>query len=209
MTAFHRRRSEKHHCILFNNQSQRSATYNKPGTAKVGENSKAQNCKYGDPLGFVKLQLVAKYEKNWRGTLGRFLKKFRKKLLKWDFLSQCHSAEKCKLVESKKLQKSRIVPKKIRVKNTKGILCYRGSGRRCFCCGRGSGVSSMLWTSVVQVDDVEQMNKKADRSLWTDKKTSHCKSREFLRKRRLTIGKTKNLSCSSSVQNFNRCNLVA
>ena len=57
---------------------------------------------------------------------------------------QCHSAEKCKrgalwdffdihcvakyrnkrrgdpLVESKKLQKSRIVPKKIRMKNTKG-----------------------------------------------------------------------------------------
>ena len=37
--------------------------------------------------------------------------------------------------------------KKIRVKNTKGgILCFRGSGRRCFCFGRGSGVSSMSWT---------------------------------------------------------------
>ena len=58
------------------------------------------------------------------------------------------------LVESK----SRIVPKKIRVKNTKG------GNRRCFCFGRGSGVSSMFWTSVVQVDDVEQMNKKVDRS---------------------------------------------
>ena len=27
-----------------------------------------------------------------------------------------------------------------------------------------SGVSSMFWTSVVEVDDVEQMNKKVDRS---------------------------------------------
>ena len=54
--------------------------------------------------------------------------------------------------------------KKIRVKNTKGgILSYRGSGRRCFCFGRGSGVSSMFWRSVVEVD-VEQMNKKVDRS---------------------------------------------
>ena len=67
---------------------------------------------------------------------------------------------------SKKLQKSRIVPKKIRVKNTKGgsLVCFRGYGRLCFCFGRGSGVSSMLWTSVVQVDDIEQMNKKVDRS---------------------------------------------
>ena len=59
-------------------------------------------------------------------------------------------------MESKKVQKSRIVPKKIRVKKRGGILCYRCSGHRCFCRGRGSGVSSMLWTSVVQVDDVEQ-----------------------------------------------------
>ena len=45
-----------------------------------------------------------------------------------------------------------------------GVLCFRGSGRRCFCFGRGSGVSSMFWTSVVQVDVVEQMNRKVDRS---------------------------------------------
>ena len=45
------------------------------------------------------------------------------------------------------IQKSRIVPNKIRVKNTKGgVLCFRGSGRRCFCFGRGSDVSSMFWT---------------------------------------------------------------
>ena len=44
------------------------------------------------------------------------------------------------------------------------VLFFRGSGGRCFCFGRGSGVSSMFWTSVVQVDDVEQMNKKMDGS---------------------------------------------
>ena len=33
---------------------------------------------------------------------------------------------------------------------------FRGSGRR-FCFGRGSGIPSMFWASVVQV---EQMNKK-------------------------------------------------
>ena len=57
----------------------------------------------------------------------------------------------------KKSKKSciRIVPKNIRVKNIKGgILCFRDFGRRCFCFGRGSGVSGMFWTSVVQVDDV-------------------------------------------------------
>ena len=66
----------------------------------------------------------------------------------------------------KYFKKSRIVPKTIRVKNTKGggRLCFRDSGRRCFRFGRVSGVSSMFWTSVVQVDDVEQMNKKVDRS---------------------------------------------
>ena len=68
------------------------------------------------------------------------------------------------LVQSKKVQKSRKVPKKIRVKNTKGgsLVCFRGSGRRCFCFGRGFGVSSMFWTSVVQGDVVEQMNKTVD-----------------------------------------------
>ena len=83
-------------------------------------------------------------------------------------------------MESKKLQKKSDSVEKIRVKNTKGekhhnigvknILCFRGSGRRCFCFGRGSGVSSMFWTSVVQVDDVEQMNKIVDRSRCTDGK---------------------------------------
>ena len=64
----------------------------------------------------------------------------------------------------KNFKKNRIVPKIIRVKTPKGILCFRGSGRRCFCFGRGSGVSSMCWTFVVQVDDVEQMNKKVEKS---------------------------------------------
>ena len=68
------------------------------------------------------------------------------------------------LAQSKKFQKKSHRPKKIRVKNTKGgsLVCFRGSGRRCFCFGRGSGVSSMFWTSVVQIDVVEQMNKKVD-----------------------------------------------
>ena len=38
----------------------RLTSLNKPGTAKVGAISKAQICKRGDPLGFVKLQLVVK-----------------------------------------------------------------------------------------------------------------------------------------------------
>ena len=84
----------------------------------------------------------------------------------WDFLTLCSKISKQMkrdpLVQSKKKsKKSRIVPKKIRVKNTKGgsLVCFQGSGRRCFCFERGSCVSSMLWTSVVQ-DVVEQMNKK-------------------------------------------------
>ena len=91
----------------------------------------------GDPLGFFDIHCVAKYRNKRRGD---------------------------PLVESKKVQKKSHSAEKIRVKNTKGVLCFRGSGRRCFCFGRGSGVSSMFWTSVVRVDDVEQMNKKVDRS---------------------------------------------
>ena len=45
-------------------KEQNTTVKNKPRTAKVGAISKAQNCKRGDSLGFVKLQLVAKYEKN-------------------------------------------------------------------------------------------------------------------------------------------------
>ena len=57
-----------------------------PGTAKVGAISKAQNCKRGDPLGFVKVQLLEKYEKKIEGgPLGDF-KKFPRNAKK---LSQC------------------------------------------------------------------------------------------------------------------------
>ena len=125
---------------------------NKPGTAKVGATSKAQNCKRGDHLGFVKFQLVAKYEKKTKGDPWEILKKFRKLLknenvpknVKRDPLGffDIHCVAKYRnkrrgdlLEESKKLQK-------------------------CFRFGRGSGVSSMSWRSVVQVDDVEQINKK-------------------------------------------------
>ena len=48
---------------------------NKPGTAKAGAISKAQNarsfqnCKKGDPLGFLKLQFVGKNQKKIEGRL--------------------------------------------------------------------------------------------------------------------------------------------
>ena len=67
------------------------------------------------------------------------------------------------LVESKKLQKKSNSAEKNRVQNIKGNLCFRGSGRRCSCFERVSGVSSMFRTFVVQVDDIEQMNEKVDR----------------------------------------------
>ena len=68
---------------------------NKPRTAKVGAIPKAQNCKRGDPSGFVKLQLVAKYEQNLRGALWGLEKIFQKKNYN-EIFEQCHSAEKCK-----------------------------------------------------------------------------------------------------------------
>ena len=70
----------------------------------------------------------------------------------------------------------RKVPKKIRVKNTKGrsLVCFRGSRRQCFCYGQGSGVSSMFWTSVVQVDVVEQKS-----GPYAAKKTTNCKGRVY------------------------------
>ena len=102
----------------------------------------------GEHLGFFDTHCVAKYRNKLRGNT---------------------------LLQSKKFQKSRIVAK-IRVKNTKrgSLVCFRGSKSRCFCLGRGPGVSSMFWTSVVQVDVVEQMNKKVD---LTRLKNTHCNSR--------------------------------
>ena len=56
-------------------------------------------------------------------------------------------------MQSKKIQKSHNTEKYSSEKHQRGILsCFRGSGRRCFCFGRGSGVLSMFWTSVVQVE---------------------------------------------------------
>ena len=78
----------------------------------------AEKCKKGDPLGFFEIHYVAKY-----------LKKLKGRPFFWN---------------PKRFKKSRIVLKKIRVKKRGGILCYRCSGHRCFCCGRGSGVSSVL-----------------------------------------------------------------
>ena len=67
-------------------------------------------------------------------------------------------------MECKSLKKSHGAEKNPSEKHQRGILCYRGSGRRCFCFGRGSGGSSMFWRCVAEVDEVEQMNKKVDRS---------------------------------------------
>ena len=54
------------------------------------------------------------------------------------------------------------MPKKLSEKRQRGsLVCSRDSGRQCFSFGQGFGVSSMFWTSVVQVH-VEQMNKKVD-----------------------------------------------
>ena len=68
---------------------------NKPRTAKIGGISKAQNCKRGDLSGFVKLQLVAKYEKKLRGALWG-LEKISQKNFENEIFEHCHSAEKCK-----------------------------------------------------------------------------------------------------------------
>ena len=61
-------------------------------------------------------------------------------------------------------KKSHSAEKNPSEKHQRGILCVRGSERRCFCFGRGSGVSSKFRTSVVQVDDFEHMNKKVNRT---------------------------------------------
>ena len=72
-------------------------------------------------------------------------------------------------MEFKKLQKkSHSAEKNPSEKHQRRFYVFRGSGRRCFSFGRGSGGSSMFWRSVVKVDDVEQMNKKVDQSRCTD-----------------------------------------
>ena len=80
-------------------------------------------------------------------------------------------------MQSKKFQNSPIVPKKVGggTKDFSGsLVCFRVSGRF-FLFWLGFGVPSMLWTSLVQVDDAEQMNRKVDRTRL--KKITHCKSR--------------------------------
>ena len=144
----------------------------------------------GGSFGFVKLHLVAKFEnKNKRGPLWD-LKNFQETNFNAVF-EQCHSAEKCKrgtskqpkgssLVESKNFKKAHCARKTSSEKLQRGgIVRFRGYVRRRFCFGQGSGVSSMFQRSVVQVDDVEQMNKKMVRSRWTDEKNTHCKSQAF------------------------------
>ena len=76
----------------------------------------------------------------------------------WDFLTSpvlqnIETNEGRPVLHAIKSSKSRIVLKKNPSEKHQS---------RCFCIGRGFGVSSMFWTSVVQVDVVEQMNKEVD-----------------------------------------------
>ena len=126
-------------------------------------------------MGFLKIQFVAKYQKHFR-DFENFPKKTN--------FEQSHSAKKCKRGDpfgfinihsaaknesfdaiKKNFEKKFIVPTKIEVKNIKiakggSLVCFQGSGRR-FCFGRGSDVSSIFWTRIVQV---EQMNNKTGTS---------------------------------------------
>ena len=114
----------------------------------------------GDPLGFLKLQFVCCKMRNERenfsnrilnsvtvprnvkgGRVGFFnihsVAKFQKKL------------KGVPMVQSKNFRRKSHSEEKIQVKNTKigrrvSFVCFRGSGRRFFCFGRGSGVSSMF-----------------------------------------------------------------
>ena len=105
------------------------------------------------------------------------------------------------LVQSKRLQKSCIVPKTIQVKNTQGgILCFRCSGRRCFCFGRGSSVSRMKFKLIM----LNKWTKK-----WTDRvelteKTSHCKSRAFSSKTPTKNGEENEYNGMKAIQ-FKSC----
>ena len=111
-----------------------------------------KNLKGGvDPLGFVKLLLVANYGKKLKGGPFGDLEIFPTKKFN-EICEQCHSAKTCKrgdplgffaiqcvakyrnkcrepLVKSKKFQKSRIVPKKSLGAKGGSLVCFRGSGR--------------------------------------------------------------------------------
>ena len=118
---------------------------NKPGTANVGAISKARNCKRGT-LWAVKLQLVAKYEKNEGEPFGD-LKKFPKKILMrflnsvtvpknvkggalWDFLTSIvlqniETNEGETLWWNPKKFKNRIFPKNQSEKHQRGPMFSR------------------------------------------------------------------------------------
>ena len=126
----------------------KSILLNEPRTAKVGAISKAQNCERGDPSGFVKLQLVAKYEKKLKGGPFGDFKKFLKKFLKKVIFEQCHSAKKCKRGDTLRFFDIHWVakcqnnwrgtlwcnPKNFKKSGAKvgSLVCFRGSGRVLF-----------------------------------------------------------------------------
>ena len=110
-----------------------------PRTAKVGAISKAQNCKMGDPSGFVKLQLVAKYEKKIEGEPFGDLKKFKNEIFE-----QCHSAEKrgpfgifghplcCKMLKQMKGGGPLVQSKKFQKQSHSAVVSSISSTKICF-----------------------------------------------------------------------------
>ena len=72
-----------------------TARRNKPGTAKVGAISKAQNLK-GGPFGLCETPAgCKKFKKNLKGGPFGDMKKFPKNFFN-EIFEQCHSAKKCK-----------------------------------------------------------------------------------------------------------------
>ena len=160
----------------------------------------------GGPFGLCETLVGCKIWKKLKGGLWEILKKFGKKILIMGFL-KCHSAENVKggplgifwhplCFKISKQTKGRPFGG-IQKTSKKVALCLKNLSEKhldsqkvfsmfgtsvlfLFGLARFWGlVYWMYWTSVVH-QVVEQMNKKVDRSRWTDEtKTSHCKSRAF------------------------------
>ena len=150
--------------------------------------------------GFVKLQLVVKSEKNWRGALWG-LEKISQKYFLNDIFEQCHSAEKCKRGDPLRFDIHCVA--KCRNKWRGTLWCNAKSFKKLQSAekkwgyGRILSVISRFWTSVLfffsfwtrfwgsscwgskllRFDVVEQMNKKGPHA---SKKTTHCRAHFLL-----------------------------
>ena len=76
-----------------------------------------------------------------------------------NFRRKSHSEKSLEKSLKRSHKKSKL--KTLRYPKGGSLVCFRGSGHR-VCFGRVSGVSSMFWICVVQV---EQLNKKVDISV--------------------------------------------